>query len=119
MISAWSCRQYVPLGIRTLTPEPKLTTTQLCAIGGWSVFVFQAQHGLGKHQDTIAKDDLIVFQQAGFYQSIISATWSLGFLKISIAFNLLRLSPAKWYTWSLWATIGTCAPFPRPSNVRI
>jgi len=60
----------------------------------------------------------MVFQQAGFYQSIISATWSLGFLKISIAFNLLRLSPAKWYTWSIWATIGTCSPSQRQPIIR-
>ena len=52
----------------------------------------------------------MVFQQAGFYQSIISATWALGFLKISIGFNLLRLSSSRWYSLCLWATIGmTCA----------
>ncbi len=82
-------------------------------MGGWIIFIIQAQHGLGKHQDTISAADNLIFTQAGFYQSIISATWALGFLKISIAFNLLRLSTHKWYTWSLWATIGTvCTPPP-------
>ncbi len=57
----------------------------------------------------------MIFTQAGFYQSIISATWALGFLKISIAFNLLRLSTHKWFRWSLWATIGTaCVPLAAP-----
>ena len=84
------------------------TVQQLCAIGGWSVFIIQAYHGLGKHQETISQEDMMVFQHAGFWQSIISATWALGFLKVSIGFNLLRLSSGGWYRWSLWATIGTC-----------
>jgi len=49
----------------------------------------------------------MVFQHAGFWQSIISAAWALGFLKISIGFNLLRLSSNRWYSWALWGTIGT------------
>ena len=75
-------------------------------MGGWSVFIFQAQHGLGKHLDTIDRGDLVKFQHAGFLQSIISATLSLMFLKISIAVNLLRLGSRRWYRWSLIAIIG-------------
>ncbi|KAK4156003.1 hypothetical protein C8A00DRAFT_13028 [Chaetomidium leptoderma] len=82
-----------------------MVLSAICALGGWVVFIIQAQHGLGKHQETISQDDLIIFQHAGFWQSIISATWALGFLKVSIGFNLLRLSTSKWYSWSLWATI--------------
>jgi hypothetical protein len=48
---------------------------------------------------------MMQFQHAGFWQSILSATWALGFLKISIGFNLLRLSTSKWFRWALWATI--------------
>ncbi|KAI0134226.1 hypothetical protein BJ170DRAFT_690509 [Xylariales sp. AK1849] len=78
----------------------------LCTIGGWSVFIIQASHGLGRHQDTISPADLKIFNQAGFWQSVISAAWALTFLKISIALNLLRLgSSSKWYKWSLWGTI--------------
>lgn len=73
------------------------------------MFIIQAKHGLGKHQDTISKEDFMIFSHAGFWQSIISATWALGFLKVSIGFNLLRLSSSKWYSWALWATIGICA----------
>ncbi|KAF3356324.1 hypothetical protein VdG1_06418 [Verticillium dahliae VDG1] len=80
-----------------------------CAMGGWSIFIIQAHYGLGKHQDTIETPDFKIFQHAGFWQSIISAAGALMWLKISIALNLLRLSQNKWYTWSLWATIGLTA----------
>ncbi|KAK3305934.1 uncharacterized protein B0T15DRAFT_435256 [Chaetomium strumarium] len=77
----------------------------LCALGGWIVFIIQSRYGLGKHQDTISREDMVTFQHAAFWQSIISATWALGFLKISIGFNLLRLSSSRWFRVSLWATI--------------
>ncbi|KAK3326856.1 hypothetical protein B0H66DRAFT_589376 [Apodospora peruviana] len=83
-----------------------LLAKKICATGGWIVFVIQSKYGLGKHTDTIPKEDMIVFQHAGFWQSIVSTTCSLGLLKISIAFSLLRLSTHKWYNWALWATIG-------------
>lgn len=47
-----------------------------------------------------------MFQHAGFWQSIISATCALGFLKLSIGFNLLRLSTSRWYKRGLWVTMG-------------
>ncbi|KAL2151051.1 hypothetical protein VTH82DRAFT_6149 [Thermothelomyces myriococcoides] len=82
-----------------------IVLSALCAIGGWSVFIYQAGHGLGKHEDTISPEDKILFAHAGFWQSVISANWALGFLKISIGFNLLRLSSGTWYRRCLWATI--------------
>ncbi|KAL2163203.1 hypothetical protein VTH06DRAFT_5259 [Thermothelomyces fergusii] len=87
------------------TDDVFIVLSALCAIGGWSVFIYQAGHGLGKHTDTISKEDMVLFSHAGFWQSIISANWALGFLKISIGFNLLRLSPNAWYRRCLWATI--------------
>ncbi|KAL2168161.1 hypothetical protein VTG60DRAFT_329 [Thermothelomyces hinnuleus] len=82
-----------------------IVLSALCAMGRWSVFVYQAGHGLGKHEETISPEDKVLFTHAGFWQSIISATWALGFLKISIGFNLLRLSSGVWYCRCLWATI--------------
>ena len=81
---------------------------QICATGGWVVFLIQSRHGLGKHEETISRADMVTFMHAGFWQSVISATFALAFLKLSIGFNLLRLSTSKWYTRSLWATIGKC-----------
>ena len=78
-------------------------------MGGWIVFLIQARYGLGKHQSTISPADNIIFQHAGFWQSVISATLALGFLKISIGLNLLRLSLGRWYNWALWCTMGMAA----------
>jgi len=79
-----------------------------CAIGGWAAFLLQARHGLGRHQEALSKDDLVAFRHAGFWQAIVSATCALAFLKLSIGFNLLRLSTCKWYTWCLRVTMGMC-----------
>ncbi|TEA21671.1 hypothetical protein C8034_v004592 [Colletotrichum sidae] len=79
--------------------------TALCAMGGWIVFVIQANHGLGKHFSTIDKDDYVKFQHAGFFQSIISAGLAIGFLKVSIGLNLLRLATNRWFKWALIATM--------------
>ncbi|CAJ2501282.1 Uu.00g041350.m01.CDS01 [Anthostomella pinea] len=77
----------------------------ICAIGGWSVFIFQSYHGLGRHLDTIPTVDFVQFQHAAFWQTIISATASLMFLKVSISLSLLRLAFSKWYKWSLYFII--------------
>ncbi|KXX76976.1 hypothetical protein MMYC01_207139 [Madurella mycetomatis] len=82
-----------------------MVLSALCAMGGWTVFVFQSFYGLGKHEETISTEDMVTFQHAGFWQSVISATCALCFLKMSIGFNLLRLSTSKWYSWCLWVTI--------------
>ncbi|RYP86146.1 hypothetical protein DL769_000824 [Monosporascus sp. CRB-8-3] len=68
-----------------------IVCSAICAIGGWVVFIIQIPHGLGKHQDTIEPAHYKIFQHAAFWQSVISATASLMFLKISIALTVLRL----------------------------
>ncbi|RYP37353.1 hypothetical protein DL767_002996 [Monosporascus sp. MG133] len=68
-----------------------IVCSAICAIGGWVVFIIQIPHGLGKHEDTIERAHYKIFLHAGFWQSVISATASLTFLKISIALSLLRL----------------------------
>nr|XP_036577748.1 uncharacterized protein CTRU02_12268 [Colletotrichum truncatum]KAF6784807.1 hypothetical protein CTRU02_12268 [Colletotrichum truncatum] len=78
----------------------------LCAAGGWVVFLIQANHGLGKHFLTInKKHDYVVYQKAGFWQSIISAGGAFMWLKVSIALSLLRLTDSNWYKGALRATI--------------
>lgn len=47
--------------------------------------------------------------EAEFWQVIISSCLGIALLKISIALNLLRLSPSRWYTWCLWFGIGKSA----------
>ncbi|KAK7434158.1 hypothetical protein Landi51_13652 [Colletotrichum acutatum] len=85
---------------------------QLCALGGWIMFVIQANYGLENHDNTIADHDYM-FQKVGFWQSIISAGLAFMWLKISVALNLLRLSRdmrhRNWYKWALWVMIGKSA----------
>ncbi|KAK0372167.1 hypothetical protein CLIM01_10482 [Colletotrichum limetticola] len=86
---------------------------QLCALGGWIMFVIQANYGLQNHDNTIADHDYMMFQKIGFWQSIISAGLAFMWLKISVALNLLRLSRdmrhRNWYKWTLWVMIGITA----------
>ncbi|KAK4446174.1 hypothetical protein QBC34DRAFT_383597 [Podospora aff. communis PSN243] len=77
----------------------------VCGIGGWAGFLIQAHHGLGRHIETVDKEDLVTFMHVSFSQAIVSATLALMFLKLSIGFNLLRLSTCKWYIWSLRTTM--------------
>ncbi|KAK0648295.1 hypothetical protein B0T16DRAFT_491120 [Cercophora newfieldiana] len=77
----------------------------VCASGGWAGFLIQAHHGLGRHIETVSKEDFVVFMHVSFSQAIVSATCALAFLKLSIGFNLLRLSTCKWYIWSLRTTM--------------
>ncbi|KAK0751344.1 hypothetical protein B0T18DRAFT_285450, partial [Schizothecium vesticola] len=78
----------------------------ICALGAWICFVIQGYYGLGKHQPTISVEEMVVFQHAGFWQSIIGACLALCFLKLSIGFGLLRLSKYKWFNGCIWATMG-------------
>ncbi|EQB53454.1 hypothetical protein GCG54_00005355 [Colletotrichum gloeosporioides] len=82
-----------------------MVLTILCALGGWIVFIIQSHYGLGKHQASIPKPELVELQHAGLFQSIISAALGIMFLKISISLNLLRLGAKKWYKWGLWFII--------------
>ncbi|WYZ33907.1 hypothetical protein EsH8_I_000183 [Colletotrichum jinshuiense] len=78
----------------------------ICAFGGWIIFAIQTRYGLGKHFLTIDKKyDIVAFRHATFWQSIISASGAIMWLKISIALNLLRLITTKSFRWALWVTI--------------
>jgi len=67
---------------------------------------------MGRHQITIPNDQLLRLNEAGFWQVILVSSASLAALKVSIAWNLIRLSPQAWYKWTLWASIGM-PPSPR------
>ncbi|KAK4221612.1 hypothetical protein QBC38DRAFT_428846 [Podospora fimiseda] len=77
----------------------------LCGIGGLTSWIIACNNGYGRHQDTIPRSTFIVLVEAQFFQSVIEASFAFGFLKISIALSLLRLSRGKRYKWILWALI--------------
>ncbi|KAJ5657800.1 uncharacterized protein N7484_001449 [Penicillium longicatenatum] len=79
----------------------------LCALGGWILYIFEAAHGLG-HSDAwfdAGNGDEQKITQGTFWQSIVCSSLGMAMLKISIALNLLRLSPARWYVYCLWGSI--------------
>lgn len=100
-------RMYVRLRIskNAARDDWTMVAAVMCACGGWIVFVIQSMHGLGRHNDTIEPEDLMVYNHAGFWQSVISANLGMGLLKTSIALHLLRLNPGRWYAMILWSSI--------------
>jgi hypothetical protein len=83
---------------------------QSCALGGWILYIFEAAHGLG-HSDAwfdTGNGDEKKITQGTFWQSIVCSSLGMAMLKISIALNLLRLSPARWYVYCLWGSIVRC-----------
>ncbi|KAK3346416.1 hypothetical protein B0T25DRAFT_278526 [Lasiosphaeria hispida] len=81
----------------------------LCGAGGLIAWIIACKNGYGRHQDTISRDDMVILLEAQFFQSVIEASFAFGFLKISIALSLLRLSRGTWYKWMLWCLVGfTC-----------
>ncbi|EAU37651.1 predicted protein [Aspergillus terreus NIH2624] len=72
----------------------------------WTMAIAGACHGLGRHIQFIDSMDQMRMNQAAFWQVIICSATGMAFLKTSIALNLLRFSPARWYAVCLWASIG-------------
>ncbi|TPX15261.1 uncharacterized protein E0L32_004538 [Thyridium curvatum] len=107
-LAVFSARLYCRLVVvRTAARDDwTMLAAMACAIGGWVTFIIMSAYGLGHHSDTISKPDLKSLNEASFWNSIVQANLAIAFLKISIAFSLLRLSNSKWYFWSLWVSIG-------------
>ncbi|KAK3319592.1 hypothetical protein B0T19DRAFT_404161 [Cercophora scortea] len=81
----------------------------LCQIGGLAAWILGCKNGYGRHQDTIDRPQFIILLEAQFVQSVVEASFAFGFLKISIALSLLRLSRSKWYKWIIWGLVAfTC-----------
>ncbi|KAE8352562.1 hypothetical protein BDV28DRAFT_148912 [Aspergillus coremiiformis] len=83
----------------------------LCSVGGWTLYIYKACHGLGHHLDYISDMDRINIAQAAFWQVFICSAIGMAFLKVSIALNLLRISLTRWYTASLWISIGLVSAY--------
>ncbi|KAK1756413.1 hypothetical protein QBC47DRAFT_185774 [Echria macrotheca] len=83
----------------------------LCMIGltggGMVTVAVAIAHGLGHHAFTLSDHDLIVYGITVFIQAMLTTVTSLCFLKLSVAFSLLRLSGPMniWWTRVIWALI--------------
>src|SRR3569833_2678680 len=63
------CSSRLSIGGHTTSDLPRYDANdvKLCAVGGWIIFIVQAQHGLGHHIDTISATDGFIFRQTGQY----------------------------------------------------
>ncbi|KAE8371429.1 hypothetical protein BDV26DRAFT_129857 [Aspergillus bertholletiae] len=75
------------------------------------LYVYKACHGLGHHIRFLDDMDKMKMSEAAFWQVIICSAAGIALLKISIALNLLRFSPTRWYTMSLWTSIAFVAAY--------
>ena len=69
-------------------------------------YILAAQHGLGRHTDTLEKEDHHEYLKLTFIQAIVSTIGGMAFLKLSVGFSLLRLKVPTLYTRMLWSLIG-------------
>ncbi|KAK4108251.1 hypothetical protein N656DRAFT_718434 [Canariomyces notabilis] len=81
----------------------------LAVVRGFVAWIIACQNGYGRRQVTIPWANFVIVLEAQWFQSVVEACFAFGFLKISIALSLLRLSRGTWYKWILWCLIAfTC-----------
>lgn len=70
-------------------------------------------HGLGRHAFTLSDEDQKIYGITVFIQAIFTTVTSLCFLKLSVAFSLLRMSSPinKWWTRVIWGLVGETLTF--------
>lgn len=69
-------------------------------------YILAAFHGLGRHADTVPKEDYKEYLKMTFIQAAVSTIGALACLKISIGFALLRLNHSRRYSQVIWGMIG-------------
>ncbi|KAM7210321.1 hypothetical protein V8F06_014297 [Rhypophila decipiens] len=80
----------------------------LCMVGltggGMITVAVAIAHGLGRHVFTLSEEDVIIYGITVFIQALFTTITSLCFLKLSVAFSLLRLSGPMniWWTRIIW-----------------
>lgn len=79
-------------------------------------YILAAQHGLGRHTDTLEKADHQEYLKLTFIQAIVSTIGGMAFLKLSVGVSLLRLGVPTLYTRMLWSLIGKPLPLRYPKN---
>ncbi|KAI0442179.1 hypothetical protein F4803DRAFT_382051 [Xylaria telfairii] len=76
----------------------------LSALLSYILYIYESQHGFGKHKVFVSTDDLWKFGAASFAQTILNLL-GLALLKISLSFSLLRLCRGKVFKWVLWGAV--------------
>lgn len=69
-----------------------LTTAQLCAVGSLVCFISETEHGVGRHNRDLPKDQMVIIKHWVFWPNIF-VTLGISFVKISVACFLVRVVP--------------------------
>lgn len=79
----------------------------LMAIGTFTCFVGESDHGNGRHVACITPEDYSMYARWQYAHSLL-VMWGVILVKISIALFLMRLVPQTTRKWKnfLWASIG-------------
>ena len=77
----------------------------LMAIGTFICFVGESNYGIGRHADCIPIPSLEMMLNWQFYHNLW-VMFGVVFVKISVAFLLMRLAAKKSWKWVLWGIIG-------------
>ena len=71
-----------------------------------AMYIIAAFYGLGRHVDTMSKENYKEYLKMTFIQTIVSTIGALACLKVSIGLALLRLSHSRRYAQMTWGLIG-------------
>ncbi|MCJ1403806.1 hypothetical protein MMC11_007029, partial [Xylographa trunciseda] len=81
-----------------------MLAASICCLGVLICFVGETQNGVGRHTVFLTPANQEEISHWSFYHWVI-VTIGISFVKLSIAFLLLRLVTSVWYKRLLWATI--------------
>jgi len=82
-----------------------MVAAAVMAIATFICFVGESYHGIGQHMSCVSLASNEMVEQWTFFHAIW-VMFGVVFVKISIAFFLMRLAPKEAWRQSLWAAIG-------------
>ena len=82
-----------------------MIAAMLMAIGTFICFVGETKYGLGRHMTCILPSDLEMLSKWLYFHSLW-VMFGVVFVKVSIAFFLLRLAPIALWRRFLWGAVG-------------
>ncbi|KAL2062161.1 hypothetical protein VTL71DRAFT_6427 [Oculimacula yallundae] len=76
-----------------------------CSCVAMGMFSWQAEHSLGRHQNTVSAEHMITHRKGNLIYSTIGAVLGLHLVKISICFLLMRFVNGRAYRMVLWSIV--------------
>ncbi|MCJ1316300.1 hypothetical protein MMC15_001621 [Xylographa vitiligo] len=86
------------------TDDWLMLAASVCCLGVLICFVGETQNGVGRHTVFLSPQNQEEISHWAFYHWVV-VTVGISFVKLSVAFLLLRLVTSVWYKRLLWGTI--------------